>query len=128
MGKHGLIRNPSTNITSFGKIRNLTIPTEPQLASIEADISLFLGFHKGTKGFGLKHIRDMHEREIRALGFISEKDHTLIPECVASIVRPGTKLYYTGESWKKCHLLAWNRTGMAVLEFQENTKYGKHWS
>lgn len=127
MGKYSLMRNPSTNTTSFGKI-NLTIPTEPQLESTEANIYLFLGFHKGKKGFGLKHIRDMHEREIRALRFINEKGHTLILEYVASIVRPGTKLYYTGESWKKCRLLAWNRTGMAVLEFQENTKYGKHWS
>ncbi len=129
MGKNTLIRNPSNNSCSYGKIGNLTIPREPQLESTEANIYLFPGFHKGKKGFGFKHIRDMHEREIRALGFINEKGHTLILEYVASIVRPGTKLYYTGESWpKKCRLLAWNRTGMAVLGFQENTKYGKHWS
>ncbi len=120
MGKYSLIRNPSNHSCSYGKIGNLKIQREPQLRSAEADIYLFLG----TKGFGFKHIRDMHEREIRALGFINEKDHTLILEYVASIVRPGTKLYYTGESWpKKCRLLAWNRTGMAVLEFRENTKY-----
>ncbi|MCY4185114.1 MAG: hypothetical protein OXC82_11730 [Rhodobacteraceae bacterium] len=62
-----------------------------------------------------------HGNEIRKLG-------TLIPEYVASIVRPDTKLYYTAESWPKCRLLAWNQNGRGILELRENNKYGKHWS
>ncbi len=104
----------------------MKIPREPQLASVEADIYLFLGFHKGT-GFGLRHIQHEHGNEIRTLGYIGKEGRTLIPEYVTSIVGPGTKLYYTGESWK-CRLLAWNQNGMGVLEFRENDKHGKHWS
>ncbi|MDE2739869.1 MAG: hypothetical protein OXH47_10125 [Paracoccaceae bacterium] len=119
MGKYSLIRNPSTNTTSFGVVRNLIIQNQPQLASVEADIYLFLGFHKSV-GFGFKHIQAIHGNEIRNAGF------TCIEDFVVSILRPGTKLYYTGESWKKCRLLAWNQTGMGVLEFQENVRHGKH--
>lgn len=78
----------------------------------------FLGFHKGA-GFGFKHIQAVHGIEIRNAGF------TRIEDFVTSIVRPGTKLYHTGESLKKSRLLAWNQTGMGVLEFRDR---GKHWS
>lgn len=49
MGKYSLIKNPVTNDDSFGRIINLKITTEPQLASTEADIYLFLGFHRNTE-------------------------------------------------------------------------------
>ena len=128
MAKHSLIRNPINNATSFGVVRNLIIPREPQLKSVEADIYLFLGFHKNIWGFGLKHIQHEHGSEIRNLGFIDEEGRTLLTEFVASIVRPGTKLYYTGESWPKCRLLVWNQNGRGILELRENNKHGKHWS
>ena len=134
MGKYTLIRNPSNNSCSYGKIGNLEIPTEPQLRSTEADIYLFLGFHKCTKkgytkGFGFQHIRAKHDEEIRNRGFINESNGTiLIPEYVASIVRPGSKLFYEGEIRQYPRLLASNRTGIAVLEFREDDDRGMYWS
>ncbi len=128
MGKYTLIRNPSNNSCSYGKIKNLTIPREPQLASTEADIYLFQGFHnKYNKGFGCKHIRVVHDKEIRKRGFINDGT-TLIPEYVASIVRPGTPLYYEGGIGQYPRLLASNRTGMAVLEFREDDDRDMCWS
>ena len=111
MAKHSLIRNPDTNVYSFGMIKNLIIPREPQLKSVEADIYLFRGIHKNIWGFGLMHIQNEHGSEIRNLGFVDEEGRTLLTEFVASIIRPGTKLCYTGESWPKCRLLAWNQNG-----------------
>ena len=138
MAKYTLIRNPSskTNGYSFGVVKNLNIRTEPHLTSTEADIYLFLGFHKYTKGyrkhtgyFGLKHIRAVHENEIRNRGFVDELNcRTLIPEYVASIVRPGTRLYYEGEIRKYPRLLAWTGTEVGVLQFREDQRHGEHWS
>ncbi|MCY4186092.1 MAG: hypothetical protein OXC82_10265 [Rhodobacteraceae bacterium] len=136
MGKYSLIKNPVTNDDSFGRIINLKITTEPQLASTEADIYLFLGFHRNTKGFlkrspyfGFKHIRAVHEKEIRNRGFIDKSNgRTLIPEYVASIVRPGSLLYYEGEIRQYPRLLASNQTGMAVLEFRDDDDHGTYWS
>ena len=129
MGKYTLIRNPSNNSCSYGKIGNLKIKNEPQLALTEADIYLFQGFHKRPHGFGFKHIRTKHDKEIRNRGFINESnDTTLIPEYVASIVRPGALLYYEGEIRKDPRLLASNRTGKAVLEFRKNDDRGMYWS
>lgn len=88
MGKHSLIRNPVTDGYSFGRIKNLKIPREPQLASVEAEIYLFLGFHKGT-GFGLRHIRHEHGNEILNAGFSRIEDY------VALILRPGTTLLHS---------------------------------
>ncbi len=51
MGKYSLIRNPSTNTTSFGKI-NLTIPTEPQLESTEVKYTFSWVFTKVRKDLG----------------------------------------------------------------------------
>lgn len=130
MGKYTLIRNPSNNSCSYGKIGNLKIPREPQLRLTEADIYLFLG----TKGFGVEHIRAKHDKEIRNRGFINELNgRDLIPEYViasyvASIVRPGALLYYEGEIRKDPRLLASNRTGKAVLEFRKNDDRGMYWS
>ena len=108
------VLNPVTGELSFGSIPAL------RLAGFdypESPVRLPVGKHVGpNRGFGIKHIWSEHQREILREGYVSETD---VPLYVLEMLRPGTPLFFEGQSWRATRLMAVRSSlGTMIMEFR----------
>jgi hypothetical protein len=84
-----LLTNPTSGTYSFGyieeaKVSGIVIPG--------GTIYLKTGEHRGpNRGYGAAHIWAEHSKEMASAGFTSFEE---VPHFVASIVQPGSRLYF----------------------------------
>ena len=117
------VPHPVTRSFSFGvipesKLRSETIP--------EGRIELRQGKHLGpNKGFGIEHMWAEHKKEMEQAGYSSKDD---VPAYVATIVSPGTPIYFEGGSHRSQRVaVVRSSAGMAILELK-HTNDGVVWS
>ena len=110
-----LILNPNTGSPSFGLVPGMN---SRGTVIVSGEIRLLRGKHLGpNRGFGACHIWAEHTKEMKKLGFLQESD---VPKYVAHIIRTGTPLFYSGDSFTKIRLMAVRAVaGTAILEVRE---------
>ena len=115
--------NPTTGTPVFGIVPRLQLSG---LIYREAPIHLLPGKHIGpNRGFGAAHIWAEHPKEMAQAGYSRFGE---VPAYVAGIIKPGTRLYFEGSSWRTTRLLAVRTaTGTCILEFRDQ-RGGATWS
>lgn len=106
--------HPVNGTRSFGQVP----PSNSRGAIISGgEIRLLRGKHTGpNKGFGARHIWAEHLKEMAAIGLHAEDE---VPHYVASIVRTGIPLYFSGDSFRHVRLMAVRASaGTAILEYR----------
>jgi len=115
--------NPATGTLSFG-----LVPEGKSGADVipEGEIQLRHGKHSGAnRGFGIEHIWAEHKKEMEQAGFITKED---VPAYVATIVRPGSAIYYEGGYHKHQRVaVVRSSSGTAILELKHMSE-GAIWS
>jgi hypothetical protein len=118
-----IVHNPATANGSFGYIPQITNRGE---IIPDGEIYLLKGRHSGpNKGFGAVHIWAEHRKEMAARGFKNESD---VASYVATIIRTGTPIYFSGENRKRIRITTVRSAiGTAVLEYSHSEKIA-YWS
>ncbi|MBB1248524.1 MULTISPECIES: hypothetical protein [unclassified Rhizobium] len=109
------VPHPITGGLTFGQVppcvtRGVHLPG--------GEIRLLIGRHIGPNhGYGLRHIWAEHAKEMAAAGITTSEG---VGHYVALIIRPGTPLFYSGDSFRKTRLMAVrSATGTAILEWRD---------
>jgi len=80
----------------------------------------------GNSGFGACHIWQRHQKEMRKAGFLTEDD---VVHYVATIVRPGTPLFYEHGHMRKMRVtVVRGIIGTAILEHKPDDPIGPCYS
>lgn len=116
--------NPYSNTTCFGIMPEIN---NPAYKFPSGEISLSYGEHFGVnRGFGLRHIRKEHSKEIESLGYDGEEG---VAKYVADILKEGARIYCEFARYNNERVtIVKNSLGFVLLEHRTNNKNKDYYS
>lgn len=126
------LKNPKTNLDSFGNVPSLTLHRKGKetIFTLPCPIYLTVGKHiKKNNGFGMNHIWEEHSQEIISSGYNSKND---VPKYVLKLLSSPSCLYFEDREIKATRINNVRLfTGTVILEYVRqiiNKVEVPHWS